>query len=149
MKLPALILLELVTICLFSCNPKNKQLAEIDSIIESNPNGAFQSLQKIQRKALSAKDYPYYCLLYTQAQIKNDIIVTSDSLIRIPYEIYRREESGDLKRRACFYNAQILYYQRNLGAAMKDALEAYEISEAEKNYNWMAKSAELMADIFY
>ncbi len=117
--------------------------------MESDPQGALTALEKINSADLSSSDYPYYSLLYTQAQVKNGIIITSDSLIKIPYEIYGRDNSGDLKRRACFYNAEISFNKGELRAAMKDALVAYEIAKSENNSYWIAKTAELMGDIFY
>jgi len=137
-----------MSLCLISCDSKSRQLKEIDNIIESDPQGALAALEKINSANLSSSDYPYYSLLYTQAQIKNHIIVSSDSLIKIAYERYGRESSGDLKKRACFYNAKVSYNKREFQLAMKDVLVAYDIAKSENDPYWIAKSAELMGDIF-
>lgn len=148
MKVIILMVIELLSFLFISCSSGNEQLKHIDQIMESNPQKALLDLDKIKKKELSSDDYPYYCLLYTQAQIKNGIVVSSDSLIKIPYEIFRRKKSGDLKKRVCFYNSKILYNQGCLGLAMRDALIAREIAKNEGSSYWIAKTAELMGDIF-
>lgn len=132
-----------------SCTNYSGTLKDIDRIMETNPEAAFVALERIKSDELDQSTYPYYCLLYTQAQIKNSIIVSSDSLIRIAYEIYGHQNNDDLKKRAYFYNALVLYNMGNLRDAMRDAIVTYDISKNEDDYYWIAKSAELMGDIFW
>ncbi len=142
----------LLTILLFhsltSCNSHGR-LKEIDEIIELAPEKAMIALEQIQSEDLSSDDYAYYSLLYTQAQIKCGVVVYSDSLIRVAYEMYGRKNSGDLKKRTYFYNAKISYNNGNLKAAMQDVLVAYELAKDEEDFYWIAKSAELIGDIFF
>lgn len=106
-------------------------------------------LNQIQASELSTSEYAFFCLLYVQSQIKCNIEVSNDSLIEIAYTAYAHSDSDDLKKRAHFYNAQISYNTGDYRIAMRDALVAYDIAkEAHDNY-WIAKSAELMSDIFY
>ncbi len=106
-------------------------------------------LEQVDKDNLSDKDLAYYSLLYTQAQIKCGVDVSSDSLIKIAYDAYKRSGSYDLRKRVCFYKAQVAYYGGKLQSAMKDVLVAYEIAKEEDNPYWIAKSAELTGDIFY
>lgn len=143
------ILIIILSGCLFSCIEDNKQLKDIDKYIESNPEKALVELEKINTTKISSQDYSYYCLLYTQAQIKNGIVVSSDSLIRNARDAFSNSDHRDLKRRAFFYNAKVLYNQRNLMGSMKDAIAAYDISKEENDSYWIAKTAELLGDIFH
>ncbi len=94
-----------------SCTSTSKELQEIDDIMETKPEVALTRLEKIVPNGLSQSDYPYYGLLYTQAQIKNGIAVTSDSLIKNAYDVYGHDSTSDLKLRAYFYNAKVYYKQ--------------------------------------
>lgn len=106
-------------------------------------------LNQIHVNELSASEYAFFCLLYVQSQIKCNIEVSNDSLIKTAYSVYARNGSDGLKKRAHFYNAQVSYNAGDYRMAMRDALVAYDIAkEAHDNY-WTAKSAELMSDIFY
>jgi len=132
-----------------SCNSDIERLKEIDEIIEIAPEKAMMALEQIQGVDLSSDDYAYYSLLYTQAQIKCGIVVSSDSLIRVAYELYGHKNFGDLKKRTYFYNAKISYNKGNLRAAMQDVLVSYELAKDEEDFYWIAKTAELMGDIFF
>ena len=135
--------------CFVSCDKDTGRLKDIDAIMETEPEKAMKALEKVRPRKLSSDNYAYYALLYTQAQIKCGVAVASDSLIRVAYDVYGRESSGDLKKRACFYNAQVSYNKDDLKTAMRDALTAYEMAKDEESPYWVAKSAELMGDIFY
>ena len=132
-----------------SCAPKTDSLRDIDSIMESNPARALEQLENVCPDELSPTDFDYYALLLTQAQIKNGIAVTSDSLMKYAYEAYRNSDSKDLKMRAHFYNGWIACDRGDLGQAMTDAVVAYDIAKKENDAYWTAETAELMSSIFF
>ena len=135
--------------CIVSCNKDSRKLRSVDDIIESDPQRALSELGQLTANALSPEDSAYYALLYTQAQVKCGEVVCSDSLISVAYDAYGRNGNDDLRKRACFYNSKVSYNNGDLRNAMKDALVAYEIANNEGSPYWIAKSAELMADIFF
>ena len=134
---------------LASCVRHDGRLADIDAIMEEEPETALALLDSIRPEALSPSDHAYYALLYTQAQVKCRIEVSSDSLISIAYGKYSHDSSGNLKMRACFYNAKVFFNQGDFKSAMEDAVVSYDIAKEAEDPYWTAKTAELMADILW
>lgn len=145
-----LLLLAVAVCALSSCRHSSHvpALVQADSIIEADPETALEILSGVQRAALSEKDAAYYALLYTQAQVKCGVRLQSDSLIGIACHYYRKN-TGNLGTRARFYNAKVLYYSGNLRQAIGDVLVAYEYAKDNNDSYWVAKSAELISDIFF
>lgn len=149
-KQPFAILLFAAIALLAGCSHHpDQRLTEIDSIIENAPDSAYTLLEKLDSATLDDDDLPYYALLYTQAQIKCGENVTSDSIISIAYSHYITQEDSELKKRACFYNAQVAYNARRYHTAMRDILNAYDIAKAGNDSYWIAKSAEMISDILF
>lgn len=149
MKYPACVLIFTVIMLLSACSHPDSRLSDIDSYIESNPDSAYTALKAIDRASLSEDDFAYYALLYTQAQVKCHVILHSDSLLSHAYKRYSRLPDGDLKKRVHFYNSEIAFQNKDYPRAMRDALVAYEIAKSTDDYYWWAKSAEMIADIFF
>lgn len=143
----ALTVVLLFSLSLFSCG-RRSSLDSIDNIMETRPDSALAMLSRIDRGSLSEDELPFYALLTIQAQFKCKIPVTSDSLFAFAYEKYRRHRSGDLKKRTMFYHGKIYYYKKDYPVAMKSAVEAYEIAKKEDDDYWIAKTVELMSDIY-
>ena len=139
----------LVLLAAVSCTRHDSRLRDIDSIMESAPETAMEQLEQINPKELSEDDYAYYCLLYTQAQDKCDVINTSDSLISVAYQKYTVGGSKNLNMRAYFYNAVVSFYKSDFKSSMKDAIASYDIAKETDDHYWIAKTAELMADILW
>lgn len=146
-----LILVSCLLICsLASCeyDTDRRQLAYIDTIMETNPDSALSLISNISPGELSSDNLAYYSLLFTQAQFKNYIQVSSDSLIQFAYGKYCNSSSKDLRKRACFYNSRVALNAGRFPAAMGDAVVAYELAKEADDPYWMAKTAELISDIF-
>lgn len=146
------LILIVIVICNFiSCSDSRDRakLKEADCIIESDPSASMTILSEINSKNLSKKDFPYYALLYTQAQIKCGIKVSSDTLLRFAYKYYDDSDDSDLYIRTFFYNAKISYNREDLRNSMNDALIAYDFAKENNDHFWTAKSAELISDIFF
>lgn len=146
-----LILVSCLLICsLASCeyDTDRRQLAYIDTIMETSPDSALSLLSNISPGELSSDNLAYYSLLFTQAQFKNYIQVSSDSLIQFAYGKYCNSSSEDLRKRACFYNSRVALNDGRFPAAMGDAVVAYELAKEADDPYWMAKTAELISDIF-
>ena len=125
-----------------------RYLRNADAIMEDDPYAALDTLGNIKRNTLTANEEAYYALLYTQGQIKTWITVDSDTLVNIAYSHYRDKESGDLGIRANFYKAKVSYNAGLLQQAMKEVLNAYEMAKSNQNPYWIARSAELISDIY-
>lgn len=116
--------------------------------METSPDSALSLLSNISPGELSSDNLAYYSLLFTQAQFKNRIQVSSDSLIQFAYGKYCNSSSEDLRKRACFYNSRVALNDGRFPAAMGDAVVAYELAKEADDPYWMAKTAELISDIF-
>lgn len=142
-----ILLLLLLSSCAMS--PERRMLTEADAIMEEQPDSAMAILERIDRSALTAdSDLPYYALLYTQAQIKNWIEVDSDTLINIAFDIYKDAGDSDLRMRAYYYKAQIAFNACDFKTSMRHILTAREIAKEDNKPYWIAKSSEIMGDIF-
>lgn len=124
-------------------------LDRADNIMETDSYAAMDILDSIPRSTLSGADSARFALLYTQAQIKNWIKVDSDTLIDHAYNYYKDHDQGTLTIRAYFYKAKVAYNRGDMRASMRDVLPAYEMAKEHNNPYWIAKTAELIADIFY
>lgn len=138
-----------VAYSLFSCRNHSSQLELIDAMMESEPDMVLAELENIHREELDHADSAYFALLCTQAMIRCGEVVSSDSLINIAYREFGRGDSDDLKVRACFYKAKVAYYRGDMTSAMWDAMMAYDTAREIDSPRWIARSAELIADIFY
>lgn len=142
-----ILLLLLLSSCAMS--PERRMLAEADAVMEEQPDSSMAILERIDRSALAAdNDLPYYALLYTQAQIKNWIEVDSDTLINIAFDKYKDSGKSDLRMRAYFYKAQIAFNACDFKTSMRHILTAREIAKEDNKPYWIAKSSEIMGDIF-
>lgn len=143
------ICLLLLCVVFVGCHREDSRLQSADAIMEEHPDSAFNILKEIDKNALSKDDLPYYALLYTQAQIKNNIRVMSDSLIKIPIEYYTNNDSRNLWLRTNFYAGFILCNNNSHPEALKKLLRVYDTAKRNNDFLWIARSAELIGDIFY
>ena len=133
-----------------SCSTESvRLLRDADAIMEEYPDSAMSILEGIDSHNLKGNALPYYALLYTQAQIKTDVPIDSDSLISIAYAKYGNHTRGDLGIRSNFYTGEIFFNQEKYREAMKFYLTAYEESKRLSNYYWQAKAAERISDLFF
>lgn len=139
-----------VVFILMGCSQENRNVLEkVDAIMEANPDSAKVLLSNIDRTALNESELPYFALLYTQAQIKTDIPLDSDSLISIAYAKYGTDRHGNLGIRTNFYMGEIFFNQEKYRDAMRYYLKTFEDSNRLSNDYWHAKAAERIADLFY
>ena len=146
------ILLPMITLLalLSSCSGADRSmLRQADAIMEEYPDSALTILRTIDRRRVSDGDLPYYALLMTQAQVKTDVPLDSDSLVSIAYREYHDDWLGDKGIRSSFYMGEVFYNQEKPRDAMRHYLSAYEESKRLGNDYWRAKSAERIADLFF
>lgn len=143
-------LLLIAAVMITACSsPERKVLVQADSVMEENPDSAMSILNGLSRNDLKGDDLAYYSLLYTQAQVKTDVPLNSDSLISIAYAKYSGASRGDKGIRSNFYTGEVFFNQDQPRDAMRYYLTAYEESKRLGNDYWRAKSAERIADLFF
>ena len=127
----------------------SRTLRHADSVMEEHPDSAMTILSSIDRHTLKDSDLPYFALLYTQAQVKTDVPLDSDSLISLAYAKYGDDTGGDLGIRSNFYTGEVFFNQKKYREAMPCYLTAYEESKRLSNDYWHAKAAERIADLLF
>ena len=127
----------------------SRTLRHADSVMEAYPDSAMTILSSIDRHTLKDSDLPYFALLYTQAQVKTDVPLDSDSLISIAYAKYGDDTDGDLGIRSNFYTGEVFFNQKKYREAMPYYLTAYEESKRLSNDYWHAKAAERISNIYF
>ena len=126
-----------------------RTLRHANSVMEDHPDSAMIILSRIDRHSLNDSDLPYFALLYTQAQVKTDVPLDSDSLISIAYAKYGDKTSGDLGIRSNFYTGEVFFNRKEYRESMRYYLTAYEESKRLRNDYWHAKAAEKINNVFF
>lgn len=85
------------------------RLAVAERQMAEHPDSALQMLRQIDATSLNRHNTALYALLLTQAQYKNDITATSDSLINIALDYF-----SDGKRHIeCLWNKNTIKHKWN------------------------------------
>lgn len=118
--------------------------------MEEHPDSALGVLMTVNPDDLrSDGDLALYALLLTQAQMKNYVVVPSDSLIESAVRYF--DEESDVRRRmlANFYLADVNYENKNYSKALISAFKAYDIAIELDDKFWIAMAARTIADIYF
>jgi tetratricopeptide (TPR) repeat protein len=106
-------------------------LLRADSLMEYDPDSALRLLQRIdQPQKMRKAERASYALLFTQAQDKNYIEHTSDSLIRTAFDYYQQHGTTRQKMEAWYYLASVY---RDLGDASRAIDYFRQAAEVTKN----------------
>lgn len=126
-----LILNLLLLLCLVACGGRTNVaslLIEAEEYMNEKPDSALFLLESITHPEDFFKDqYALWCLLYTQAQDKNRIEHTSDSLIQIAVRYYEKTDLDDRKMQAYYYCGAVSHDLNDALQAQEYYLKAYEI----------------------
>jgi hypothetical protein len=134
------LLIFLLAMGLFSCShPKDKKdamLEHVDSIMEEHPDVALSILQKYSIKDFpSADSRAKYALLLTQADDKNYIDKTNDSIIRIAVQYYDSTREVDYQARAHYYLGRIHQNMDDQITTAKEFFTALQLIKKTHNNN--------------
>lgn len=130
-----LILNLLLLLCLVACGGVSDPplLIEAESCMNERPDSALLLLKSITHlNDLPKEQHPLWCLLYTQAQDKNCIEHTSDSLIQIAVKHYEKSDKKDRRMQAYYYCGNVFCDLNDALQAQEYYLKAYEVG---KNLN--------------
>ncbi|MDY3070200.1 MAG: hypothetical protein SOR57_11265 [Parabacteroides sp.] len=117
-------------IIISACSQNNtklyKDLTEAEECMWKQPEKALNILQNINKDSIADKlNYATWCLLYTQAQDRNYITHSSDSLISIALDFFMKQDNPKRKAEAWFYKGQVKADQK----LIKEAIECYVIAK--------------------
>lgn len=93
-------------------------LRQAEMCMEECPDSALVYLHQISDpEKLTGENQADYCLLLTQAMDKNDLPLSSDSLIQIAVGYYSNKGDAECKAKALFYKGRVFQQQGNLEGA--------------------------------
>lgn len=123
MPMPAKQILRFLTvIALVCCKARNTEIDLPLSLLQERPDSALILLDRCDRSQLSLADLARYSLLYTWAQDKSGVDVTSDSLIRLAYDHYGQMPEDSLYARCLYYMGKY-YLLNDSSKAAEDCLK--------------------------
>ncbi len=124
-------------------------IQDVNNYIDVAPDSALTVLSSINSEDLNTEEEKAtYALLLTMAQIKGGMIVYSDSLINEAVSFFSKQEMSSELMKSLFYKGDIAYNCNDLGEAIMTVTKSYEIANKLNDYYWIAKSAELISDIY-
>ena len=126
----------LVALVLSACNDSRKleTIRQAEMLMQEQPDSALRVLQTIDRRSLHGESLARYALIYSIAQDKSGLDVTSDSLLRIAYEYYSQHPSDSLYARSQYYMGKYLWLTAQTDSAYTCLLKAKTTSEEERDY---------------
>ena len=107
-----------------SGNRKEKtQLPELlhaESVMFDHPDSALHILETMPMPSArrDKENHALWCLLVTQAKVKQLMKISSDSLVRIAYNYYKPTDNARRKAMAALYMGDINYELGNIEEAM-------------------------------
>lgn len=120
-------------LCLVACGGGVSDpplLVEAENCMNERPDSALLLLESITHlNDLPKEQNPLWCLLYTQAQDKNRIEHTSDSLIQIAVKYYENSNQRDRKMQAYYYCGRVFQDLNDALQAQDYYLKAYKLGK--------------------
>ncbi|WP_227096902.1 tetratricopeptide repeat protein [Bacteroides salyersiae] len=137
-------------------------LQKADSLMKCCPDSALLLLGSVEKPdALLKADQAYYALLLTQAEDKNYIRHTTDSLIRVAVRYYDARKDVARRMKSHYYLARVCQDMDSLSVAVREFMIANQMAEKIKdsvftylsvaNLGHILKEHDLLdeADLFY
>ena len=145
---PLLCLLSLVAGgCSSAPSPR---LVEVEELMEEEPDSASALLRLITPGELRGDaDNALYNLLLTQGCYKTYQPLPSDSLIRSAVDYYTGAGDDARLMRALYYQAMVMRERGSYESPLPVALHAEELARKLDSPLWLARTNELLSDIFY
>ena len=133
----------LFLLCLAACSGKSDVvtlLREAEMYMDERPDSALCLLDSVKSMGeLTGQEHALWCLLYTQAQDKNRIEHTSDSLIQIAVKYYEGTDLEDRKMQAYYYCGRVFQDLSDAPQAQGCYLKAYEVGKNLNNNSLLGR----------
>ena len=112
------------------------ELAHAESVMFDHPDSALHILEAMPMPSArrDKENHALWCLLVTQAQVKQIIKISSDSLVRIAYDYYKPTDNARRKAMSALYMGDINYELGNIEEAMQYYLEGKTEVEKTDDY---------------
>lgn len=136
----------------FSCRHEQQTILDIkqtEALLETRPDSALMMLNKVDPKTLSTSEYASYCLLMTEALGKNQLPITSDSLISVAVEYFNDKGDLDTKARSYFYAGWVNQEMQNTKQAMEYFLKSADFAEDGTDYKLQYLIYYYLGDLYF
>ncbi|MBM6961914.1 hypothetical protein H6A61_13795 [Bacteroides caecigallinarum] len=112
------------------------ELAHAESVMFDHPDSALHILEAMPMPSArrDKENHALWCLLVTQAKVKQLIKISSDSLVRIAYDYYKPTDNARRKAMSALYMGNINYNLGNIEDAMQYYLEGKTEVEKTDDY---------------
>ena len=112
------------------------ELVNAESVMFDHPDSALHILEAMPMPSArwDKENHALWCLLVTQAQVKQIIKISSDSLVRIAYNYYKPTDNARRKAMSALYMGDINYDLGNIEEAMQYYLEGKTEVEKTDDY---------------
>lgn len=125
----------LLLVALAGCQQNDKYTAlllQADSIMYAHPDSALSLLNSIQKpQEMKSADRALYSLLFTQAEHKNQIPHTNDSLIQVAVDYYKDNNDEEREAKAYYYLGCVYQDIGDIVSATDAYLKALDIKPKE------------------
>ncbi len=135
----------------YSCSQSGSGTGRIldsaDNLMQAHPDSALKILKDINTSLLSESEAARYALLLTKAQIKNNIFIGSDSIIKIAYNYYdNRNDSLEMQSKT--YYGEIKYFNGDLSNGLVNLRKAYDMATKQGNAFYAGLSSRVISAIY-
>ena len=112
------------------------ELVHAESVMFDHPDSALHILEDMPMPSArwDKENHALWCLLTSQAQVKQIIKISSDSLVRIAYDYYKHTDNARRKAMSALYMGDINYNLGNIEEAMQYYLEGKTEVEKTNDY---------------
>ena len=112
------------------------ELVHAESVMFDHPDSALHILEDMPMPSARSdkENHALWCLLTSQAQVKQIIKISSDSLVRIAYDYYKHTDNARRKAMSALYMGDINYNLGNIEEAMQYYLEGKTEVEKTNDY---------------
>ena len=130
------ILAVMVVLAFDACRQSyGKDLGVAYGLVASNPDSALVLLNQIDQGGLSDEEMAMYALIYYMAQDKSGLDVDNDSLIRIAYDWYEKNQEDSLYATSLYYMGKCFLLNDSMEQAKACLEKSYSISDSLHNMN--------------
>ena len=136
------ILIAFVALLNIQCSGNGKEktplpeLVHAESVMFDHPDSALHILEAMPMPSArrDKENHALWCLLLTQAQYKQVMKISSDSLVRIAYDYYKPTNNARRKAMSALYMGGVNYNLGNIEESIRFYLEAKTEMEKTNDY---------------
>ncbi|WP_087246916.1 hypothetical protein [Bacteroides sp. An19] len=112
------------------------ELEQAEKVMFDHPDSALHLLESMEvpSSRTDKENHALWCLLTSQAKVKQLMKISSDSLVRIAYDYYKPTDNARRKAMSALYMGDINYELRNIEEAMQYYLEGKTEVEKTDDY---------------